>query len=597
LALEHIAYKIEKPMKSQKLLTPANFKPGKIIRTYLNFRFELNVNIFTLILFFIFPISLSAQKVITVNFDSITGTVKDLQAGNLYFEPTAVLLHDEGINTIRVHDMHHALDYYDYSTFWNIDSANTYTINQNFDPCNPADYIWHKADSVLDLLTDYDFNIFFRIGVSYPNPNISPPSPYDPPTNSDSESFNFSRFALLVKQTVRHYNEGWDNGRYFGIKYWEVWNEPGGLFWNGTPEQFYQMYKAVADTVKDYAPDIFIGAPGSVPVTTIGNKPEYREDFVNFCAQNNLPLDFYSWHIYGYKNPYGIKELADTIRSILDINGYTGAESIVSEINNNLDSTLDTLAISPYGAAYYLSTLLTAQEAPIDKLYWYPSCVGIKINQTGDTLSSRTYYAFTCFEQLRQSTPVEVLNDGDIVVDGNWNSYEKNFMVLSAKSNDYEKYSVLISNLSSNVSEIELHLQNLPFTPSDSVLVTKHIINEDFVYKTETYYITGNNSITITDNHCPNPGVLFYQLEKVPVSSIEENTVSPFIVFSPVRDKLYYKNLPGNTHWMELYSLSGELILREKRIVSLNIPEGTYLLVLKDEFNHVILTKKIIKLD
>lgn len=117
------------------------------------------------------------------------------------------------------------------------------------------------------------------------------------------------------------------------------------------------MYHAVCDTLKTYAPDIKLGAPGAVPSTTIGVNHEYREDFIYYCAQNNLPIDFYSWHIYGAKNPYGIKSLADTIRNILDEKGFTETESIISEINSQLDSSLDTMGTSPYGAAYYLSQL------------------------------------------------------------------------------------------------------------------------------------------------------------------------------------------------------------------------------------------------
>ena len=573
-------------MLKQKLLVKEN-NPGKRCRS-----FKILIIILSCL---IFSYNTNAQKVITVDFENIKGTVKDLQAGNLYFEPTAGMLHNEGISAIRTHDMHHALDYEDYSTFWNFD-GNTYTINENFDPYNPDDYTWQKADSVLDLIKNYGFDIFFRIGVSYPNPNIYPLPPYDPPSNSENEPFNFSRFASLVKHIVKHYNEGWDNGRFYDIKYWELWNEPGGLFWNGSPMQFYQMYKAVADTVKNYAPEIYLGALGAVPATTIGIKPAYRENFIKFCSQNDLPLDFYSWHIYGYKNPYGIKEFADTIRRILDENGYQDAKSIISEINSTLDSSLDTLATSPYGAAYYLSTLLTAQEAPIDKLYWYPSCVGIKNGQTGDTMSSRTYYAFTCFNKLQKSTPVEVYNDGNIVVEGNWDSYEENFMVLSSKSTDSQKFSVLISNLSGDVSAIELHLQNLPWSPSDSVLITKHIIDSNFVYKTVFQYVSGNSSLTLVDNHCPRPGVLYYQLEKSTTTALIENKPAVFEVSSPVKGKIHYKNIPGNTCCMELYSLSGKLILRNKRIVSLNIPGGLYFLVLKDGSGNVITTRKIIKL-
>ena len=36
---------------------------------------------------------------------------------------------------------------------------------------------------------------------------------------------NSAHFAA----TVRHYNRGWANGHEWGIRYWEIWNEPDGL--------------------------------------------------------------------------------------------------------------------------------------------------------------------------------------------------------------------------------------------------------------------------------------------------------------------------------------------------------------------------------
>ncbi len=566
---------------------PAIFRNGH--------RFFPIAGFFFLSLFLFLSESGYPQKVITVDFDAVKGPVKDLQGGNLLFEHTEKLLHKEGINMIRTHDMHHLLDYQDYSSFWNYEGNGKYTINPDFDPLSPSGYDWHKADSVLDFIVNRQFKLFYRIGVSYPNPRIPPLSPYDPPVNDTAEPLNFSRFASLTKHIVMHFNQGWDNGKYYGIRYWELWNEPGGLFWHGSAAQFRAMYKAVADTLKKAFPDIYLGSPGAVPSTSIGVNPQYRENFIAYCAKNNLPLDFYSWHLYGCKNPYGIKAIADTIRTLLDTNGYKKAENIISEINSNLDNTLDTLAVSPYGAAYYLSTLLTAQEAPVDKLFWYPSCVGVQNKRTGDTMVSRTYYALTFFHQLQQSTPVEVQNNGNEVVEGNWDTLERNFMVLTSKSEDGQKLSVLISNLYSDISAVEIYLENLPWSPVDSILVTQQIISKDFMHKTVTRYVKGSSELTLVENRCPDPGVLFYQLEKTSVTAIPRNVAGLFTVSLPVYRKVFYKNLPGQTRWMEVYSLSGKLLLRKNRINALDLPHGTYLLVLRDRHNKMILSRKIVK--
>ena len=475
--------------------------------------------LFVIVLLSIFNI-VNAQKNITVDFSTTVDTVKDLLGGNLLFDNTASLLHDEGIKMIRSHDFHHILDYSDYSTFWLTDGSGNYSLNMDFDPDNPDDYSWYNADSVISLIKNNDFDIFFRIGVSYPLGNPLPP--YLPPYDSPSDTLSFTRFASLCKHVVKHFNDGWDNGLYTNTQYWEVWNEPGGLFWDGTVLQFFKMYQAVADSIKNYAPSCKVGALGAVPLTSIGEHTAYREGFIHFCSQNNLPLDFYSWHLYGAKNPYGIKALADTIRFILDSNGYSNAENIISEINSDMDSTLDTLAISPYGAAYYLSTILTAQKSCIDKMFWYPSAVGILDKITGDTIHSRTYYAMTCFHDLQETTPIVVYNDGDIVVDGNWDQYETNFMVLSSKSEDSQKFSVLISNLSSNVDNVTLDLHGLPFTSNDTVRITKHVISNNYIFRTEETLVSGDSVLSIVNDECPNPGVVFYQLERNTNTSVSQ---------------------------------------------------------------------------
>ena len=39
---------------------------------------------------------------------------------------------------------------------------------------------------------------------------------------------DFDKVAEIFAGTIRHYNKGWGNGHEWGIKYWEIWNEPDG---------------------------------------------------------------------------------------------------------------------------------------------------------------------------------------------------------------------------------------------------------------------------------------------------------------------------------------------------------------------------------
>ncbi len=546
-------------------------------------------------LFSIFNVTYG-QKNISVDFSTTIDTVKDLLGGNLLFDNTADLLHNEGIEMIRSHDFHHMLDYSDYSSFWLMDDSGNYSLNMDFDPDNPDDYTWHNADSVISLIKNNNFDIFFRIGVSYPSGNPLPP--YLPPYDSPSDTMSFTRFASLCKHVVRHFNDGWDNGLNTNIRYWEIWNEPGGQFWDGTVLQFYKMYQAVSDSLKTYDPDLKVGAPGAYPATSINSgHPAYRENFINFCSNNNLPLDFYSWHLYGAKNPYGIKEIADTIRTILDNNGYSDAENIISEINDDLHSSLDTLVISPYGAAYYLSTILTAQKSCIDKMFWYPSCVGIKDRVTGDTILTRTYYGMTCFHELQETTPVVVPNDGDIVVDGNWDSYETNFMVLSSKSEDDEKFSILISNLSSNVNSITLELHGLPFDANDTIRIIKHIISDNYIFRTEEQTLSGDSVLTLENEVCPNPGVLFYQLEKKTNTFIYQSNKGIVIFPNPSNGEITINNVKNQK--ITIFDVMGHKIVeipqtnREKISVDLSkYGKGIYFIKVSNNTNSK--TEKIV---
>ena len=111
----------------------------------------------------------------------------------------------------------------------------------------------------------------------------------------DPDGINFTKFAELCKRTVMHYNDLWDNGYQYDINYWEIWNEPDGIFWQkfrGSEAIFYDLYKEVSTTLKQYDPTLKVGALGATPGTIILNKEDYYRGFFSYISQNNLPLIF-----------------------------------------------------------------------------------------------------------------------------------------------------------------------------------------------------------------------------------------------------------------------------------------------------------------
>lgn len=112
--------------------------------------------------------------------------------------------------------------------------------------------------------------------------NITPPASLD-----DWKAF--------ITEFVRHLI-----GRYGAAEvrswYFEVWNEPDlGFFWSGTQQQYFELYKATVEAVKGVDPALRVGGPAT-------SKVQWIPAFLDYCAQNKLPVDFVSTHLYAGDN-------------------------------------------------------------------------------------------------------------------------------------------------------------------------------------------------------------------------------------------------------------------------------------------------------
>jgi len=71
----------------------------------------------------------------------------------------------------------------------------------------------------------------------------------------------------------------------------EVWNEPNIDFWAGTQEQYFDFYRHTATTLKAVDKRLRVGGPATAEAA-------WAPDFIEYCSKNNVPLDFFSTHIY-----------------------------------------------------------------------------------------------------------------------------------------------------------------------------------------------------------------------------------------------------------------------------------------------------------
>ncbi len=169
-------------------------------------------------------------------------------------------------------------------------------------------YQWHQIDKVYDAMLAIGLRPFVELNpmpsciasgeqvMFFYKMNVTPPKDYE-------------LWQDLIFQFTRHVTERYGEEE---VKNWyfEVWNEPNLRgFWSGTKEEYFELYKHAAIAVKRVNADYKIGGPAS-------SKSYWLTDLINYCKENQVPIDFASTHLYGQDeyveypgregSPYGI---------------------------------------------------------------------------------------------------------------------------------------------------------------------------------------------------------------------------------------------------------------------------------------------------
>lgn len=251
--------------------------------------------------------------------------------------------HDIGITMVRTHDFYGPTD------------VSTIFPDWAADPALAASYDFTASDAVINGIVGSGIAVFFRLGESASD-NATRRRP--PP--------DFSKWAEVCRRIVMHYNAGWADGFACGITYWEVWNEPDlDGFWTGTAQEYYRLYRLTAEALKGYDPTLKVGGPCTSSVTD----ERYTRAFLDFVTENEVPLDFYSWHRYG-DSPGDMAAASRNVRDLLDGYGLTGCENITTEWNSSI-LTPQRDKDNARNAAFTAGSLSVFQDAGLDKAFRY----------------------------------------------------------------------------------------------------------------------------------------------------------------------------------------------------------------------------------
>jgi xylan 1,4-beta-xylosidase len=108
---------------------------------------------------------------------------------------------------------------------------------------------------------------------------------------------NWENWEHLITLFARHLIER------YGIDevskwYFEVWNEPNLDFWAGTPRQatYFELYDHSVRSLKAVDSRLRVGGPATAQAA-------WASDFIRHCAENKIPVDFVSSHVYGNDRP------------------------------------------------------------------------------------------------------------------------------------------------------------------------------------------------------------------------------------------------------------------------------------------------------
>ncbi len=310
-------------------------------------------------------------RAVTVDAGTTIGYIRSLQGGHFDLGPVGQPLSNTyvalGIDMIRTHDAGGFNQNAPTGGEGDIDGVGVARIfpDLNADPEDPASYNFAPTDALIKNITDIGAKVYFRVGRSnlvsfgggFPFVNS-----YVPP--------DLDKYADIVKHVVMHYNKGWANGFHYGIRYFEIWNEPDILpFWSGTPEQYHELYQKVSLAIRAVDKHAKIGGPAN---TTNNDFTGLEESLMQFIVDNNLPMDFYSFHHYANHavDPYNNVRLAQKFRNLLDTYGFKHAEVIDSEYGGALDGT--PMIGGPVASAIFTGEVqMYMQDAPVRRVTAY----------------------------------------------------------------------------------------------------------------------------------------------------------------------------------------------------------------------------------
>lgn len=86
----------------------------------------------------------------------------------------------------------------------------------NVDEYDENNYDFYYTDEYIKGIIESGASAYYRLGVTID---------WGTKKYHTNAPKNYNKWAVICEHIIKHYNKGWNNGYYYDLKYWEIWNE------------------------------------------------------------------------------------------------------------------------------------------------------------------------------------------------------------------------------------------------------------------------------------------------------------------------------------------------------------------------------------
>jgi len=233
-------------------------------------------------------------------------------------------------------------------------------------------YSFFNADQVFDFLLSIGMKPFVELSfmptalasgdqiVFHYRANVTPPR-------------NYAQWSTLISKLVAHWIDRYGLGE---VRQWffEVWNEPNlTAFGSGKQSDYFELYRHTVAAIKSVDAGLRVGGPATATNAWIA-------DFISFCDESRLPVDFISTHHYptdafGKAGDDTETELSDSRRSVLrdqarDARCEAGNRPLYYTEWCSSSNPRDPLHDEPFAACFAVKTIMEANGLVQGYSYW-----------------------------------------------------------------------------------------------------------------------------------------------------------------------------------------------------------------------------------